>query len=147
MGYSPILDKKQVWVMTINKTFDLVTFWEAKAHKHYILKFRIDKKERPFLHNYLCPNITKEESIEIQRIREDQKNSLASLDGTKDDNNYDPLQGLAKSEEDDGDKDDDEEEEDEEQKKDSDFVDELSRVINLSDISQEFKDDDLNKIG
>ena len=85
--------------------------------------------------------------MEIQKIRENQKNSLASLDGTKDDNNYDPLQGLAKSEEDDGDKDDDEEEEDEEQKKDSDFIDDLSRVINLSDISQEFKDDDMNKIG
>jgi hypothetical protein len=29
--------------MTINKTFDTVTFWDAKAHKHYELKGRIRK--------------------------------------------------------------------------------------------------------
>lgn len=100
--------------MTINKTFDEVTFWEPKAHKHYVLKHRIDKKERQFLHNYLCPNVTKEEAQKIQEIREANRKSKASLDGTKDDDNYDPLAGLAKSDEEENDKDDDDEEEDEE---------------------------------
>lgn len=31
------VEKKQVWVMTINRTFDQVQFWEVKSHKHYTL--------------------------------------------------------------------------------------------------------------
>ena len=42
-------DQKHVWVMTINKTFDEVTFWAPKAHKHYVLKHRIDLKEVKYL--------------------------------------------------------------------------------------------------
>lgn len=122
--------------MTINKKFDEVTFWEPKAHKNYVLKFRIDKKERPFLHNYLCPNIDDDEAKKIQSIREEQKKSLASLDGTKDgDIDDDPMKGVQKSEEDKEEKEDEDEEEDDEQKKDSDFVDDISKFIDLSDIS------------
>lgn len=34
-------DKKQIWVMTINRTWDTIIFWEVKNHKHYILRGRI----------------------------------------------------------------------------------------------------------
>lgn len=42
-------EKKQVWVMTINRTFDEVTFWDAKQHKHYVLKHRIQPEESTYL--------------------------------------------------------------------------------------------------
>ena len=47
--------------MTINRTFDTVTFWEVKNHKHYVLKGRIQKEEIKYLESYMSPNISKEE--------------------------------------------------------------------------------------
>jgi hypothetical protein len=64
---APDSDQKHVWVMTINKTFDEVTFWAPKAHKHYVLKHRIDANEGKYLQNYLCPDLT---AADIQRIAE-----------------------------------------------------------------------------
>jgi hypothetical protein len=56
-----VIERKAVWVMTINRTFDTVTFWEAKNHKHYVLKHRIDPGEEPYLESYLSPNLTQED--------------------------------------------------------------------------------------
>ena len=36
-------EKIQVWVMTINRTYDTVQFWDVKEHKHYTLRGRIAK--------------------------------------------------------------------------------------------------------
>jgi len=54
-------DKKQIWVMTINRTFNEVTFWEVKNHKQWVLKGRILKEESKFMEAYLNPIISKEE--------------------------------------------------------------------------------------
>jgi hypothetical protein len=35
------LETRYVWVMTINREWDTITFWEVKQHKSYILKGRI----------------------------------------------------------------------------------------------------------
>jgi hypothetical protein len=53
-----VIERKALWVMTINRTFDTVTFWEAKNHKHYVLKYRIDPGEEPYLEAYLSPNLS-----------------------------------------------------------------------------------------
>ena len=65
-----IIERKAVWVMTINRTFNTVTFWEAKNHKHYVLKYRIDPGEEPYLEAYLSPNLTPEEKVKIEAIRD-----------------------------------------------------------------------------
>lgn len=54
-------EKRQVWVMTIDRTYTDVTFWEVKNHKHYVLKSRILKEERESMQQYLCPVLTDEE--------------------------------------------------------------------------------------
>ena len=66
-----VIERKAVWVMTINRTFDTVTFWEAKNHKHYVLKYRIDPGEEPYLEAYLSPNLTPEEKVKIEAIRQE----------------------------------------------------------------------------
>lgn len=127
--------------------FDEVTFWAPKAHKHYVLKHRIDRKEVQFLQNYLCPNLTKEDRERIEKIREDQKRkSFASLDNTKDADDFDPFGGLQKDEEEYEDKDSDGGL-GEDNQNDSDFVEELDRVVNLSDVDQNFKGDNINSVG
>ena len=68
--------------------------WDPKAHERYVLKNRIDKKEIPYLHNYLCPNLTEEESAKILKIRKEQKDSLASLDDEEGEDNFDPFGGV-----------------------------------------------------
>jgi hypothetical protein len=82
------LEKKQVWVMTINRTFDTVTFWEVKNHKHYVLKGRIQKEEIKYLESYMSPNISKEEREKIMKNREFRKamsmaESMGALDEFK----------------------------------------------------------------
>ena len=59
-------EKKQMWVMTIDKTWDKVTFWDAKAHKHYELEGRIQKEERKYLEWYLSPFLTQEEKDALE---------------------------------------------------------------------------------
>jgi hypothetical protein len=53
------LDRK-VWVMTLNRAYDEVTFWDVKQHKNYILKGRVRRNEVQFLEAYLSPDISKE---------------------------------------------------------------------------------------
>lgn len=53
--------EKKVWVMTINDTYEDVTFWDVKQHKHFILKGRIQKAEKKFLKSFLTPVISKDE--------------------------------------------------------------------------------------
>ena len=64
-------DKKHVWVMTLNKEFNEVTFWAPKAHKNYKLKHRIDPWESKYLGHYLSPKLKKEEREEIEKIRKE----------------------------------------------------------------------------
>ena len=56
-----LIERKTLWVMTINRTYDTITFWEAKNHKHYVLKHRIDPAESKYLKQYLSPSISAEE--------------------------------------------------------------------------------------
>jgi hypothetical protein len=44
--------------MTINRTFDTITFWDAKQHQQYVLKGRINAGEPDYLKEYLSPNIS-----------------------------------------------------------------------------------------
>ena len=42
-GKDAITQNIETWIMTINRTFDTITFWEVKNHTHYILKGRVEK--------------------------------------------------------------------------------------------------------
>ena len=49
------------WVMTINRSFDTITFWETLKPIKYVLKGRIESSEIPWLRNYLSPEITQKD--------------------------------------------------------------------------------------
>lgn len=57
--------------MTINKTYDTVTFWEAKNHTQHELRGRIDKKEIPYLEAYISTNLTTSEIEKFNKMRKD----------------------------------------------------------------------------
>ena len=42
-GKDTVTQDIETWVMTINRTYDTVIFWEVKNHTHYVLKGRIKK--------------------------------------------------------------------------------------------------------
>ena len=89
--------------MTINKTFNEVTFWAPKAHQHFTLKHRIDPWESNYLKCYLSPKLTEDDRKKIDKIREEQRKSMISmLNKTKDAEDSDPLAGLIKEDEEDG---------------------------------------------
>lgn len=107
--------------MTINRTFDQVTFWEPKNHKHYVLKGRIEPEQSKYLEAYLSPTLTPEDREEIDRIREKQKAARETI-GEVDEGEIDLGFGGNLAEDDDDD-DDDQNDEDDELKSDSDFQD------------------------
>ena len=78
-------DKRQIWVMTINRTWDMITFWDAKAHKHYNLKGRITESERNYLEWYLSPKLTQAEKDELmaERARRKAERSMRMTLGTE----------------------------------------------------------------
>ena len=59
-------DKRQVWVMTIDRSYTDITFWEVKSHKHYVLKGRILKDVKESMQQYMCPVLTDEEKKAFQ---------------------------------------------------------------------------------
>ena len=128
------LEKRQIWVMTINRTFDTVTFWEPKAHKHYVLRGRIEGKESKYLEAYLSPNLTQEEKDEIDKIREARAKERATMK-TVDEGDVDLGFGGKHEDSDDDEEDDEKEEEDDEKKSDSDFMEDIEKVVDLSDQS------------
>jgi hypothetical protein len=62
--------ERQIWVMTIDKNFKEITFWDVKQHKNYVLKGRVKKEEFKYLGAYLSPKITKDEREQIKLNRE-----------------------------------------------------------------------------
>ena len=46
------------WVMTLNQTYDEITFWEANSSQKYTLNGRITSGQDAKLQAYLSPNIT-----------------------------------------------------------------------------------------
>lgn len=115
--------------MTINRTFDTVTFWEVKNHKHYVLKGRILKDEIKYLESYMSPNISKEEREKIMKNREFRKamsmaESMGALDDFKKQN---PVIEESES-------DPDKSEKDDEMQEDSNFTNDIEKIINYSDM-------------
>lgn len=138
-----IIERKAIWVMTINRTFDTVTFWEAKNHKHYVLKYRIDPGEEPYLESYLSPNLSQEDKQKIEAIREQQKSLLDTLAEIDNDDIDVDLGRLPDSDDDD----EDEEKADDDEGSDSNFEERLSKVIQYSDMDQSLKGDNIDYIG
>ena len=64
-------EKRLIWVMTINRTYDTITFWEAKAHKNHVLEGRIKDPEK--LKTYLSPKLTTEEKEAFEKLRKKRK--------------------------------------------------------------------------
>lgn len=64
--------------MTINRTYDTVTFWDVKDHRHYTLRGRIAKGQEKYLQGYLSPNITPEKKAKIDKLREHNKSLYES---------------------------------------------------------------------
>ena len=58
------------WVMTINKTYDEVTFWDASVQAKYVLKGRVAEGEEGFLKAYLKPKVSEKERNEFAEERE-----------------------------------------------------------------------------
>ena len=55
--------------MTINRTYDTITFWEVKNHTHYILKGRVEKGQEKYMEAYLSTTLTLDEQMKINKIR------------------------------------------------------------------------------
>jgi len=53
--------RKHAWVMTINRNFDEVTFWEPIKPVKYTLEGRINNLETEWLKNYLSPQLSVKE--------------------------------------------------------------------------------------
>jgi len=62
-------DKKQIWVMTINREYNKVTFWDVKKHQNWDLVGRIKKTEVKFLKEYLSTNLKEEERQKIAQYK------------------------------------------------------------------------------
>lgn len=89
--------QRQVWVMTIDKNFEHVTFWEIKKQKgaskaHYVLPQRIKKGQQKYIEAYLSPTISEEEHKKIKKMREDR---IAASLGESMVDDYKPKQGDA----------------------------------------------------
>jgi hypothetical protein len=139
--------KREAWVMTIDKNYQTVTFWEVKGHKQYVLKGRILKEEREFMQHYLCPVLTEEEKRAFQAEREEARESLLTMGDDDKASNHDPgAKDFRAPKETDGDDDDDDDDSDVE-KSDSDFQDRFDNIINYDDIDQGLKGDNINFIG
>ena len=76
------LGKVSIWVMNFNRTFDTLTFWEVKNHKHYVLRGRVKNGEEKYLEGYLSPSLTASEKEEIEKLREEQKSLYESMNGS-----------------------------------------------------------------
>ena len=136
-------DLKQVWIMTINRAFNETTFWDPKQHRKFVLKGRIRKDQVVYLQNYLSPNLTPDQKALINKMREDARNARKPAEQEE----VDPdlfAKGVLEAEED---EDDEEKEEDSDDKSDSDFQENIEKIINYSDMDQSFKGDDINNIG
>ena len=48
-----------VWVMTLDRNFNSVTFWEIRNGKRYVLEGRVLKEEKLGLVEFLCPSFGK----------------------------------------------------------------------------------------
>ena len=139
------LGKVFIWVMNFNRTFDTVTFWEVKNHKHYVLRGRVHNGEEKYLEGYLSPSLTEQEKAEIEKIREEQKSLMESMGGTVGEEDYKP-DALDDDQEDEDDSD-EKEEEDEELKSDSNFENDIEKIINYSDMDQSLKGENINYVG
>ena len=58
------------WIMTLNKTYDEVTFWEVGSPQRFQMYGRIIEGEEQRLQAYLSPNLTESEKKEIEKRRE-----------------------------------------------------------------------------
>ena len=123
-------DKRQIWVMTISRDLEEVIFWEVKNHKHWVLKGRIDPKEKKFMKEYFSPVISKEERELIEKNRSHRlATSMAESMANMED--FQPKKGGEVEEsgsEDNAEKSDDEGEED------SHFTNDIEKIINYSDM-------------
>ena len=112
-------NQRQIWVMTINRAFDTVTFWDVKQHNEYVLKGRIKEGEEKFLKHYLAPVLTDEEKKKFKAERDANK-SLATLGDGDAQSEFDGALGGGFQDDDDEEDADDDDEEDVENS-DSDF--------------------------
>lgn len=59
-------NRKHAWVMTINREFDTITFWEPLKSINYKLEGRIKSSETEWLKNYLSPQLTVKEKKQFR---------------------------------------------------------------------------------
>ena len=62
--------KKYAWVMTINRAYETVTFWDPIKPVKYVLEGRINYKESKWLQNYLSPILTSKEKNNERKKRQ-----------------------------------------------------------------------------
>jgi hypothetical protein len=55
LGRARDTNAPHAWVMTLNKTFDTVTFWETTSGQQFPLPGRVEEEEVPKLKEYLSP--------------------------------------------------------------------------------------------
>jgi hypothetical protein len=136
-------EKRQIWVMTISRDFEEVIFWEVKNHKHWVLKGRIQKGQKKFMEAYFNPIITKDEREQIKKNRE---HRLATSMAESMANMEEPPAKKGGAEEESGSGDDDDKSDDEGEE-DSNFTNDIEKIINYSDMDQSFKGENINFIG
>jgi len=55
IGTTKNTEQVHYWVMSIDRAFKTVTFWEVRNGLKYVLEHRIAKSERDKMRSYLCP--------------------------------------------------------------------------------------------
>jgi flagellar biosynthesis GTPase FlhF len=66
-------DRKHAWVMTIDETYQDVTFWEPLKPISYTLKGRIKHEESQWLKHYLSPELSAREKSKINKKERKEK--------------------------------------------------------------------------
>lgn len=151
LGTLKDLKKPHAWVMTLNKTYDEVTFWEVNQPRKFTLVGRIDEGEDKSLQAYLSPNLTDVEKKQIEEQRKI-KRQESSIMQSELDNQEDDEQGETQR---------NEEAEnhlmhhkditDDEKEDDSDFLDNMQKYGDLNvyydDLDQKYKGMNINDVG
>jgi hypothetical protein len=72
-------NKKHAWVMTVDRDYQTVKFWEPLKPITYTLKGRIKHDESQWLRNYLSPQLSAKEKNKINRRNKKELKRLEKL--------------------------------------------------------------------
>eukprot|EP00347_Sterkiella_histriomuscorum_P007723 403347806 len=143
------------WVMTLNHTYDEVTFWDVNQPKKYVLNGRIVEGEEMNLQGYLSPNLTDQEKKQLEKYRQLQREESAYFsemnksmnESRRSGNSGNIVDGDEEGKEDFLSSQESKEITDDEKESDSDFMDQMDKLVYFEDLDQRYKGGDINLVG